>query len=151
MNRDELSAALFQSVQDTLETMAFAEVRPYDKSIDSDLFDADIDYLWGKVTIDSIHDMSAVEFCLPNEFAKEMADTMYAGMIEIEQKAVMDTVSELTNTLAGSFLLSFGEKAGKFILKVPEAGNGLSTPPEESIICQCVVDEIHVVRASLFF
>ena len=151
MNRDELSAALFQSVQDTLETMAFAEVRPFDESTDSELFDDTIGYLWGKVNIDSIHDMSAVEFCLPNEFAKEMADTMYAGMIEIEHKAVMDTVSELTNTLAGSFLLSFGEKAGKFVLTVPDSGNGLSTPPAESIVCQCIVDETHIVRATLFF
>ncbi len=150
MNKDELSAALFQSVQDTLETMAFAEVRPFDETID-EIVDGDVTFLWGKVHIDSIHEMSSVEFCLPNEFAKEMADTMYAGMIEIEQKAVMDTVAELTNTLAGSFLLSFGEKAGKFVLSVPESGTGKSTPPSESIICNCMVDETHFVRAVLAF
>lgn len=150
MTKDELRAALFQAVQDTLETMAFAEVRPYDESIDGEI-DNDVDFLWGKVHLDTIHDLTGVEFCLPDEFAQEMADTMYAGMIEIEQNAVMDTVSELTNTLAGSFLLSFGEKAGKFVLSVPESGIGKAQPPASSIVCCCIVDEIHLVRAVLFF
>ncbi len=150
MKREELRSALFQSVQDTLETMAFAEVRPYDESIDS-MIDNDVDFLWGKVNIESVHEMNAVEFCLPEEFAKEMADTMYAGMIEVEQKAVMDTVAELTNTLAGSFFLGFGERAGKFVLSVPESGGGKSLPPPNSIVVKCIVDEMHLVRAILFF
>ncbi len=150
MDREILGTALFESIRDTLETMAFAEVRPYDDSTDSKL-DLDVEFLWGKVGIDCVHDMNAIEFCLPEEFASEMAETMYAGMIEIEKKAVMDTVAELTNTLAGSFLLSFGEKAGKFTLSVPESGEGKVMPPKESIVCQCVVDEMHSVRAVLYF
>ena len=149
MDIDYLSYELFEAVRNTLETMAFTEVTLFNPN-DEKLVEESGDFLWGRVNIESSHNFNAIEFALPTEFATEMAETMFAGMVEIDEKTICDTVAELTNTLTGRFMLNLGEKAGKFVLSVPATGNGMIEAPDNTISCECIVDEIHSIRALLF-
>ncbi len=147
LNKDELKEELFESLRDTLETMAFAEVLP-DNNDSLFQISQDTEIIWSRVAIHS-EKLKSAELVLPLELAQDLADTMYAGMAPEEAGTVFDTVAELTNTLAGKFMLSLGGKAGDFFLDVPESGEGVPALGEGAVVSQCVVDEIHPVRITL--
>lgn len=145
VDKGMLSEHLFEALRDTLETMAFAEVLPNDSEEFNRIANLE-SVIWAKVTVNSDF-MRSVELSLPAELAGELADTMYAGMVPDDFNASMDTVAELTNTLAGSLMLNLGSEAGSFRLEVPQKGDGVNEPIEGALVCECIIDEVHPVRA----
>lgn len=149
LNKEVYEAQFLDALRDTLETMAFAEVFPDDGENNAEIY-SEGEFVWGKVDIKGSGDLIAAELAMPKSLAAEMADTMYSGMIPDPSNAVLDTTAELTNTLTGRFLLNLGKLAGNFTLSVPTTGEGLPELTNGGIVCQCIVDETHRVRAILF-
>ena len=141
-----LKEELFNALRETMETMAFAEVMPDE---DETIAEAATDLVWGRVEI-LAKQLKGAELVVPTELVAALTDTMYASDAPQAADVYLDTVAELTNTLTGKFMLNLGEKAGGFVLQVPEKGTGLPDIEGHHLVCHCMVDETHPVRVVLF-
>ena len=145
---DFLKEALYNALRETIETMAFAEVMP-DEGNALNQMAGGADLVWGRVGIES-REIAGAELVVPVELIASLSETMYASGTEQAMDVYLDTVAELANTLTGKFMLDLGDKAGGFVLQVPEKGAGLPDVAGRHLVCHCMVDETHPVRVVLF-
>ncbi len=148
LDESYLKEELFNALRETIETMAFAEVMPDEDETIAEAAGG-TELVWGRVTI-LAQQLRGAELVVPKELIASLTDTMYASDTPQGAEVYLDTVAELTNTLTGKFMLNLGEKAGGFVLQVPEMGTGLPDITGHHLVCHCMVDETHPVRVVLF-
>lgn len=143
-----LREELYNALRETIETMAFAEVMPDESEAIAEAAGG-TDLLWARVAIEA-KQLQGAELVVPAELIASLTDTMYASDEPHAAEVQLDTVAELANTLTGKFMLNLGDRAGGFVLKVPDKGTGLPDIKGHHLVCHCMVDETHPVRVVLF-
>lgn len=109
------------------------------------------DALWASIDVHAADGTGTFLLEVDRLLTSELAETMYAGDVELNEGILEDLVAELANTIIGHLMLTMGEDAGSFLLEVPVKGCGAQNVAEDlpNIVCKCMVDARLPVRASL--
>ena len=125
-----LKKILTDVTSEVLETMFFALPEPL---LDSDLQEQQITFdIRGSISLGGAQKLQLNLF-LPKRMASELAASLLGlEPDEIDDEALMDTVRELTNMIAGNFVNRMGEDAG-FEMGIPQTSMGKATLPLTAI------------------
>ena len=119
-----LKKILTDVTSEVLETMFFALPEPL---LDSDLQEQQITFdIRGSISLGGPQKLQLNLF-LPKQMASELAANLLGlEPDEIDDEALLDTVREMTNMIAGNFVNRMGEDAG-FEMGIPETSMGKAT------------------------
>jgi CheY-specific phosphatase CheX len=126
---NQVEAALISAVVATLEGMAFEQIERVDAAPDEPA--SDEVNLW--VSLEIIRPLKGqVIMEMPWSYTALMARAMYGELEgEIPGDVIWDTLAELSNTLAGRFLLDLLGPHQDYALGFPITGRGLCPVTEE--------------------
>ncbi|MBI4773487.1 MAG: chemotaxis protein CheX [Deltaproteobacteria bacterium] len=125
-----LKKILTDVTSEVLETMFFALPEPL---LDSDLREPQITFdIRGSISLGGPQRLQLNLF-LPKRMAAELSANLLAiEPDEVDDEALLDTVRELTNMIAGNLINRIGEDAG-FEMGIPETSFGRATLPSSAV------------------
>lgn len=124
---ENLKKYLFESTIETLENMAFMEVRPGR-------------YYWASLTIEQpVTGMITVSF--PEQLARRLCESLL-GMPRSQQKEqdLADSLGEVINTIGGLLMSKINGENELFKLGLPDKGFGRPNLPEDTVTDSYEID-----------
>ena len=113
------------------------------------------DWCWASMEVNS-PELDCIWFIVSKQLAQELACTMYAGEdFQLDNPALRDIISELTNVLGGRLMLLLEDMVGKFTLEVPTTGTGQpdlsDNTQHETVTCKVLVDNAYPIICVMSF